>query len=86
MNRKLYLIILFISVLNCQTKGDKKAKEFKTEDYSITYPSNLKLEEKIDGAEFILSTEKSSETDSFMENINLVTQDINISFKDYIPY
>ncbi|MEW7279222.1 hypothetical protein ABW636_11570 [Aquimarina sp. 2201CG1-2-11] len=87
MNRKSYIIAFFIlTLLSCQTNENKKGKEFKTEKYSITYPSNLKLEEKVDGAEFILSTEKSSEQDSFIESINLVVQDVNISFKDYIPY
>ncbi|WP_152538681.1 hypothetical protein [Aquimarina macrocephali] len=84
--KKIYLLCFVSSILSCQTQVSE-IKQFKTDAFSILYPSNLKLDKsKVDRTEFMLFTEKTSETDNFIENINLVIHDYNISLKEHIKY
>ena len=71
------LILIFSQPSNCQTGQKEALKVFKAEDYIISYPTSLKLDnDGTNGLQFILFTEKDTEDDDFIENINLVSQDL----------
>ena len=73
-----FLIILIIFLFTaCQSNEKYSIKELNKNAYSISYPPNLKLEENgSKGSEFALFTEKSDVNDQFVENINLVIQNL----------
>ncbi|WP_109098384.1 hypothetical protein [Aquimarina sp. AU58] len=84
--KKLCLFYFINIILSCQAQADK-FKQLSTDNFSISYPNYLRLDKsKIDGTEFILFTKKTSETDNFIENINLVTYDYNMTLKEHIKY
>lgn len=68
---KILVVICFIS---CQ---EDKKDILETEKYSISYPIHLELDQSgQDGTSFILKTEKENESDTFIENINLVVSNV----------
>lgn len=68
------LFLIFIVLLtNC--KSDK-IQEINQNGYSLSYPSKLVLENNLEGVEFILFTERKSSDDEFLENINLMIQNL----------
>ncbi|QKX04160.1 hypothetical protein HN014_04300 [Aquimarina sp. TRL1] len=87
MAKKLYFIFFACLTLTCQT-NERKLIEFKTDTYSIFYPSDLKLDKsKTDGTEFMLFTDKTSQNDNFIENINLIIHNnYNSNLKGYVEY
>jgi hypothetical protein len=84
---KLKLIILFIAVLQlagCQKSQKNEttdlkngSKEISRNGYSITYDSGFKLDESgRNGTEFYLFSQKVEPGDDFVENINLMIQNL----------
>jgi len=80
LNRILHIALLILvlsQTSNCQTVKNETLKVFRTEEYSISYPPILKLDDSgVDGTQFILFIEKDDEKDRFVENINLISQDL----------
>lgn len=77
MKIKLLLILLLVfQFSNSQINGKNDVKEINKNGYSLSYPSNLKLDESGQGIEFMLFTEKTNSTDNFSENINLIIQNL----------
>ena len=73
----LFLLLSFLFV-NCQQNENKELKEIKKNDYTISYNSNLKLDESgKSGTAFLLLTEKKDINDDFIENINLIIQNLD---------
>lgn len=66
------LIIIFI-ILLVSCKSDKII-EINKKEYTLSYPSNLVLEDDLEGIEFMLFTEQTGLDDDFIENINLMVQ------------
>lgn len=81
-----FILVCFVFIqliISCKT-DDQITIE--TEDYSLSYPSNLELVE-VDGVEFLLFTELKGGNDDFIENLNLMVQDVttlNLSLQDYV--
>ena len=79
------LFLIFIVLLtNC--KSDK-IQEINQNGYSLSYPSKLVLENNLEGVEFILFTERKSSDDEFLENINLMIQNLesmNIDLDQFV--
>lgn len=80
--------ILFIAVFISIPSFSQDLKIVKTTDYEISYPSNLRYDDsKTRGTEFIIYTEKEDEKDTFIENINLLIQNLKgyqIDLNQYI--
>ena len=69
-------ILLIITFISIPIIG-QDLKTIKTSDYEISYPSNFRYDDsKTRGTEFIIYTEKEDEKDTFIENINLLTQNL----------
>ena len=81
-------IILFISVFISIQTFSQDLKTVKTSDYEISYPSDLRFDDsKTRNTEFIIYTEKENESDLFLENINLLIQNVKeykIDLNQYI--
>lgn len=75
--------LIILNLLSCQHTKNKK---FETDDFSISYPSHLKLDESgQDGTSFVLKTQKKDEDDIFIENINLTTRSlVNLKFDEFV--
>ncbi|WP_338770101.1 hypothetical protein WAF17_11245 [Bernardetia sp. ABR2-2B] len=72
------VIFQFVS---CQSSVEKTTKGINKDGYTISYPSHLKLDESGQmGTKFLLFTEKTGLDDDFVENINLVIQDLEADF------
>jgi hypothetical protein len=78
---KLKLSVLFLIAIQfvyCQVNRKNDLSILNKEEFKISYPTNLKLDESgKNGMIFILFTEKSNSTDNFAENINLMIQDLS---------
>ncbi|WP_310991906.1 hypothetical protein [Aequorivita marina] len=73
--KSLFFILVIFQLAGCQSNKNGNTKELNKNGYSISYPSDLTLDESgVNSSEFILSTEKTDTTDNFVENINLVIQ------------
>ncbi|WP_297869688.1 hypothetical protein [uncultured Flavobacterium sp.] len=69
-------ILLIITFISIPIIG-QDLKTIKTSDYEISYPSNFRYDDsKTRDTEFIIYTEKEDEKDTFIENINLLTQNL----------
>lgn len=69
-------ILLIITFISIPIIG-QDLKTIKTLDYEISYPSNFRYDDsKTRDTEFIIYTEKEDEKDTFIENINLLTQNL----------
>ena len=81
--RILFFFIICFTSLNCQEDNIVKLDR---KDFSLSYPSNLELDENMQGGIVLsLSTKKENEKDGFIENLNLATKDIgSFSFEDVI--
>src|SRR5689334_6667045 len=75
MKLKFLLISLVIAQL-ANGQSTTEIKEIIKNGYTISYPSNLRLDESKKGVEFYLLTEKTSSYDHFIENINLIIQNL----------
>lgn len=85
MQLKFILVCLVFIQLIISCKTDDQIT-IETEDYSLSYPSNLELVE-VDGVEFLLFTELKGGNDDFIENLNLMVQDVttlNLSLQEYV--
>lgn len=84
----LVLIILFFQFSKSQTNLKGKIKEINRDEYSIFYDSILRLDETgNNGVEFYLFTEKEDSKDDFVENINLMIQNLeglNIDLNKFV--
>lgn len=80
-------ILLIIVLISIPIIG-QDLKTVKTSDYEVSFPSNFKYDNsKTRGTEFIIYTEKEDEKDTFIENINLLVQNLKesqIDLKHYI--
>jgi len=81
--RFLTYFFILINTLSC---AQDNRKVLEKEDFSISYPSNLNLDDSgKEGTRFILTADKDGEDDIFVENINLSTQKVgNITFNEFI--
>ncbi len=73
------LMIFFISfqLVSSQSKQTKIVKEINRNGYHISYNENLRLDESgRNNTEFYLFTQKSSPEDNFIENLNLLIQNL----------
>ncbi len=81
------LILLIIAFISIPIIG-QDLKTVKTSDYEISYPSNFRYDDsKTRGTEFIIYIEKEDEKDTFIENINLLIQNLKeyqIDLNQYI--
>jgi len=67
-------ILIAICFISCQENNDGMLE---TEKYSISYPSHLELDQSgQDGTSFVLKTKKENDSDTFIENINLVISNV----------
>ena len=67
-----FLVLILFLFSGC--KNDN-LKDINNNEYSLSYPKYMVLEDNIDGVEFILFTERKNVDDTFIENINLIIQD-----------
>lgn len=81
--KKIFVLIFLLTMLSCHTQN-KLTEEYKNDAFTIKYTPKLKLDNNREGVDFILYTDKSSEKDDFMENINLVIHDYDGDLKGYI--
>lgn len=79
MKIKLILIsLLTFQSIYCQTNYKTNLNLLRNTDFNISYPNNLKLDESgKKGTVFILLSEKINSKDDFIENINLIIQDLS---------
>ena len=89
MNLKLLLSFLItFQLVSCQEKNKKELSILNKEEFKISYSSNLKLDESgKNGMLFLLLTEKTNSEDNFVENINLMKQDLenlNLNLDKYV--
>ena len=86
MKLKLLLIVLMTSQIIISQNN--YPNEINKKGYSITYPSELRLDESgRNGTEFFLFTEKTNAGDDFTESINLIIQDLkkmNIDLNKFV--
>ncbi|MGB3608104.1 hypothetical protein [Psychroserpens sp.] len=78
MKIKFLLIILTVfQFSSCQSNKKEETKEIDKNGYTLTYTSDLKLDESgKQGSEFLLFTKKINANDNFVENINLIIQNL----------
>lgn len=83
-------MIFFISfqLVSSQSKQTKIVKEINRNGYHISYNENLRLDESgRNNTEFYLFTQKSSPEDNFIENLNLLIQNLenlNIDLNKFV--
>jgi len=72
--KKTYLFsLLLISFLS----NGQNLKSVKTSEYEFSYPINLRFDDsKMNNTEFMIFTEKDDINDTFIENINMITQSL----------
>ena len=81
--RFLTYFFILINTLSC---AQVNRTVLEKEDFSISYPSSLNLDDSgKEGTRFILTADKDGKDDIFVENINLSTQNVgNIAFDELI--
>lgn len=80
-------IIILISILFSISSFCQDIKTVKTSDYEISFPSNYIYDDsKSRNTEFIIYTEKEDENDTFLENINLLIQNLKENHIDLNQY
>lgn len=84
----LLVLLLTTQLINSQSNGKITSKEINKNGYSIVFPSNLRVDETtMNGSDFFLFTEKTAPNDNFVENINLVVQNLanlNIDLNKFV--
>ena len=79
---KFLIYILIILNTGCQ---QQKIIFLEKDDFSLSYPSHLKLDDsEKDGVSIILATKKENDNDNFIENVNLVVK--NIGDENFIDF
>lgn len=82
-----FLIVLLVGLYSY---AQEEIKIYEDKDYEIKYPSNWTLEtETGTEATFAIKAPLSSDKDSFVENVNLITQDLKgmgITLDKYVKY
>ena len=68
----IYFFILFSNLIFCQSSFS----EFNSEDFYIKYSNDLKQSKENYSAELFLLTKKKDSTDDFIENLNVLKQDL----------
>jgi len=85
---KLKFLLIVLMTTQILISQNNSSKEINRNSYSITYPSELRLDESgRNGTEFFLFTEKTNAGDDFIENINLIIQDLknmNIDLNKFV--
>lgn len=89
MKQKILIIFLItFQLVSSQSKQKKTLKEINRNGYQISYYDDLRLDESgRNNAEFYLFTEKSSKDDNFVENLNLLIQNLenlNIDLNKFV--
>lgn len=75
--RLLLALLTVVQLATSQTKAKTTTKIIDKNGYTISYPSNLRADETtMNGSDFFLFTEKTGPQDNFVENINLVVQNL----------
>jgi hypothetical protein len=71
------ITLFFTTFLISAFSYSQELKTVKTSDYEISYPTKLRFDDsKIYNSEFVILTEKEGENDEFIENINLLIQNL----------
>jgi hypothetical protein len=71
------ITLFFTTFLISAFSYSQELKTVKTSDYEISYPTKLRFDDsKIYNSEFVILTEKEGENDAFIENINLLIQNL----------
>lgn len=79
-NMKLIYLILFFFPLTVLSQESEDFIIYKDKNYSIEYPKNWNLDNSgANGTEIYIYPKKSNNSDVFVENINLLIQDLNDS-------
>ena len=85
---KFKILVILLITTQILISQNTLSKEIKRNGYSMMYPSELRLDESgRNGTQFILFTEKLGGANNFVENINLIIQDLkdmNIDLNKYI--
>ncbi len=79
----IYFFILSSNLIFCQSSFS----EFNSEDFYIKYSNDLKQSKENYSAELFLLTEKKNSTDDFIENLNVLKQDLkgkNIDLNKFV--
>jgi hypothetical protein len=75
--RLLLALLAVVQLATSQTKAKTTTKTINKNGYTISYPSYLRADETtMNGSDFFLFTEKTDPQDNFVENINLVVQNL----------
>ena len=75
--KSLLILLITLQISSCQSNKKSEIKEIDKNGYSIEYSSDLKLDESgKQGSEFLLFTKKTNSDDDFVENINLIIQNL----------
>lgn len=73
----LLVLLLTTQLIISQINGENETKEINKNGYSIIFPTSMRVDETtMNGSDFFLFTQKTSPEDSFVENINLVVQNL----------
>jgi hypothetical protein len=84
------LFVLFYPLLSFSQKDEVEWKKHSNSKFSISYPENWDLQESSNSnSEFlILSSQKESENDIFVENVSLLIQqtdkDLNLQLNEFV--
>jgi hypothetical protein len=85
---KLKFLLIVLMTTQILISQNNSLKEINRNGYSITYPSELKLDESgRNGMELFLFTEKTNSSDDFIESINLIIQNLknmNIDLNKFV--
>ena len=82
--RFIHLTIMFFIILSC--KQEKKVILLEKENFSISYPKHLILDENSEeGIVLAIKTLKENKDDTFIDNVNLIVNNSNgLSFSEII--
>ncbi len=86
--KPIFLLLISISINSCQKKSSDTKNTIESNDYFMFYKSNLELDESgKNGSTFFLFTKKTNSNDNFVENLNLVIQNLegmNIDLNKFV--
>ena len=74
----LLIFIIIFQCFSCQFDNKNSTETITKNGYTISYSSDLKLDESgKQGSEFLLFTKRTDSEDNFLENINLIIQKLD---------
>ena len=74
----IYLFLISISFVSCHKKSTDEKNTIESKEYYMFYKSNLRLDESgKNGSTFCLYTKNTKTDDNFVENLNLIIQNLD---------